>query len=159
MRPLDSSCDSIECFWSLSLSVHSQHTFPLAPPASAPVANMSSFERTAAASMNKPKLTTALSKTKTSNSAREKIRKDPKRSPPKSPTHSPPRKKKGSRNPGTNLSTLEKNSLFEMLDKHHPLESDRSQGKNIPSAADLFKSTNLKPDVTLGGDPSRASIT
>ena len=101
--------------------------------------------------MNKPKLTTALSKTKTSNSACAKIKKDTKRSLPTSPTRSPPRKKKGSRNPGTNLSTLEKKSLFEMLDKHHPLHSDRSQGKNIPSAADLFKSTNLKPDVTLGG--------
>ena len=133
--------------------------FPLAPPAAAPFANMSSFERTAAASMNKPTLTTALFKNQTSNSARAKIKKVTKRSPPTSPTRSPPNKKKGSRNPGTNLSTLEKNSLFEILDKHHPAHSNRSQGKNIPSAAELFKSTNLKPDVTLGGDPRRASIT
>ena len=137
-----------------------KHSFGISAPevytlffthlAATPISNISSFKCVAAVSMNSTKYSPAQSKTITSKLPPAQPLSNTKQPLTLPPTTSRPHKKKGSRNPGKNLTTEEKNSLFEMLDKYHPLSSDKLQGKTIPMAPNLYKSTNFKPDTELG---------
>ena len=72
-----------------------------------------------------------------------------KREPPSTMDNAHRHRKKGPQNPGKDLTMKEKTTIFTTLEQHHPITAGDKTGEPIPSAAELYKSTNLKPDVDL----------